>query len=93
MEIRTIIAAFMTGVLLVFMLVGWRKIRPINRAVILSFAATVDLSTFVQVFLYDPKTGVAPLWFPPAIDIGYMIISICLTISILTNIKHKCKKL
>ncbi len=87
-EIRSVIGFVAVGVLLTFLIIGWRTVRPINRCVVIAFLLTISFSTFVRAFVYNASIEPSPSWFPPLIDLGYITISTTLVVSIWSSILH-----
>ncbi len=93
--LRTILAGFATGVLLVFLILGWKVTRPINRVVIIAFATVVAISTVTRLLVFEPGMDPSPMWLPGSMDYGYMTISVLLIVSIWSSIirKHSAERI
>ena len=81
----TYVALFCSIFLLAGVVEGWRKFHWTRQFVRISFVALIAYSTSVRLFVFESGLHVAPEWFAPGIDIGFIALSLALILSAWRN--------
>ena len=73
--------AWFTGTfLLANVILTWKEMPKLLKAIRLSFSMMLFFSVGVRTFVYKPGIEVAPIWYSPIVDCFYIVLCILLAI-------------